>query len=390
MSTQSVTLPMVEAHLAKKQKRLTFPLEIEELYSQQMEAYHAKAMAKGVLPAVFIYNLYLLADLLLLPQTLFLATTLHLAVVTPMILAAAFVYPRTRRQWLRELVATAIPFMMVAQIMFIYSRSPGTGADQYQYLAITAVIYMNVNLHLGFRFAAASTLLLMATYLGVLLPGHSPFEVKFIGTCLMASAAHLSLIANWRMEQSVRFNFLRRLRDQLRAQAAEKVAKRDALTGLANRRKLDEVVEALWNADDWKEASAAVVMIDIDHFKEFNDRYGHAAGDVCLKRLAAAISAELRNECDLAIRLGGEEFALLLPWTDMSEAVRVAERVRRQIEGLAIPHEEFGTRGVVTVSLGVTAGRVRVHKFAEMLARADAALYAAKRSGRNQVIPVAS
>jgi diguanylate cyclase (GGDEF)-like protein len=130
-----------------------------------------------------------------------------------------------------------------------------------------------------------------------------------------------------------------------------------------------------------------VAMLDLDHFKVFNDRYGHAAGDVCLKRVAAAMAAELRNERDLAVRLGGEEFLLLLPSTELSEAVRVAERVRRHVEAIAIPHEEFGPRGVVTASLGVAAGPVSAHDFAELLSGADAALYAAKRNGRNQVWP---
>lgn len=387
MLTHSVTLPMLEAHLATKHKRLAFPPAIETLYDQQMDSYRQKVMARGVLPVILIYNAFLVADLLLLPQTLLLATILHLAVVTPIILAVAFLYPKARRQWLRELAATAIPFMMVAQIMFLYALNRGAGADQYQYLAVMIVIYMNVNQRFGFRLAVASTLLLIATYLAVLLPGHSPFEVKFTGTSLMASAAYLSLMANRRMEQDVRFNFLRRLRDQMRAQGAEEVAKRDALTGLANRRNLDEVVETLWGAEDGQDSLIAVVMADIDHFKAFNDRYGHPAGDVCLKRVAGAIAAELRNERDLAVRLGGEEFVLLLPFTDMSEAVRVAERVRRQIEGMAIPQEEFGPRGIVTASLGVAAGPVSAHEFLELLASADAALYAAKRSGRNQVWP---
>ncbi|MEX0405113.1 diguanylate cyclase [Aquibium sp. LZ166] len=387
MSGPTVTLPMLESYLAETHKRLIFPHALEVLYGQQMETYRQKVMAKGLLPAVIIYNAFLVADLLLLPETALLAVGIHLALVTPIILIVTFLYSKVRRQWLRELTTTVIPFMMVAQIMFIYARNEGAAADQYQYLAVMIVIYMNVNQRFGFRLAVASTLLLMATYLAILLPGHSPFEVKFTGSCLMAAAAYLSLMANRRMEQDVRYNFLRRLRDQLRREGAEEVAKRDALTGLANRRKVDEVVETLWAADRQQDSLVAVVMADIDYFKPFNDRYGHAAGDLCLKRIAGALTTELRNERDLAARLGGEEFLLLLPYTDMSEAVRVAERVRRQIENVAIPHEACGPRGVVTASLGVAAGPVSAHPFTELFASADAALYAAKRNGRNQVWP---
>jgi diguanylate cyclase (GGDEF)-like protein len=189
------------------------------------------------------------------------------------------------------------------------------------------------------------------------------------------------------MERDVRFAFLRRLQDQLRREAAEEVAKRDALTGLANRRYLEETVESLKTVGEEDSSPVAVVMVDIDHFKPFNDRYGHVVGDVCIKRVAAAIAAECRNESDLAVRLGGEEFLMLLPRTEMSEAVRVAERLRRQVEELGIPHEGLGTRGVVTVSLGVMAGSVAGQGFAELLTGADTALYAAKRNGRNQVWP---
>lgn len=387
MPGQSVTLPMLEAYMAKKHKRLAFPAALESLYDRQMNSYRQKVMARGVLPAILTYNGFLAADFLLIPESMFLTGVLHLFLVTPIILLAAFLYRKTTRQWLRDLAVATIPFMMVAQIMFIYARSEGAAADQYQYLAVMIVVYMNVNLRFGFRLAIASTLLLAATYLAVLLPGHSPFEVKFTGACLMGSAAYLSLMANRRMEQDVRYNFLRRLRDQLRREGAENAAKRDALTGLANRRMLDEAVDALWAGDEEAASPAAIVMVDIDHFKPFNDRYGHAAGDVCLKRVAGAIAAEMRNERDLTVRLGGEEFLLLLPATDMSEATRVAERVRRRIEGVAIPHEAVGAHAVVTASLGVIAGPVSEHSFTELLAAADAALYAAKRNGRNQVWP---
>jgi diguanylate cyclase (GGDEF)-like protein len=227
---------------------------------------------------------------------------------------------------------------------------------------------------------------LAATYLAFLLPGHSPFVTKFIGSALVACAGYLSLMANRRMEQDVRQIFLTRLHDQLRREGAEEVAKRDTLTGLSNRRQLDETVKELWAGAE-SVFTVAVTMLDIDHFKHFNDTYGHIAGDTCLKRVAAAVASELRNTSDLAVRYGGEEFLVLMPDTELSTAIRIAERIRRQIEELAIPHEGIGQLGVVTVSLGVIAGPTVAHEFVELIAGADAALYAAKRGGRNQVWP---
>jgi diguanylate cyclase (GGDEF)-like protein len=219
-----------------------------------------------------------------------------------------------------------------------------------------------------------------------LLPSHAPFVTKFIGCTLVVCAGYLSLMANRRMEQDVRQIFLTRLRDQLRREGAEEVAKRDTLTGLSNRRQLDETVKDLW-ADEAPASTVGVIMLDIDHFKRFNDCYGHIEGDTCLKRVAAAVASELRSTDDLAVRYGGEEFLVLIPETELSMAVRAAERIRRQIEELAIPHEGVGQLGVVTVSLGVIAGPTAAHDFVELVAGADAALYAAKRGGRNQVWP---
>jgi diguanylate cyclase (GGDEF)-like protein len=128
-------------------------------------------------------------------------------------------------------------------------------------------------------------------------------------------------------------------------------------------------------------------MIDFDHFKLFNDRYGHAGGDICLKRIAACVNAELRSGEDLAVRYGGEELLVLLPGTEASEVMRIAERIRCLIEALGIAHEAVGANNVVTVSCGVAAAPPSTVSALELIAAADAALYAAKRNGRNQVWP---
>jgi diguanylate cyclase (GGDEF)-like protein len=111
------------------------------------------------------------------------------------------------------------------------------------------------------------------------------------------------------------------------------------------------------------------------------------AGDLCLKRVASCALAELRNEEDAAVRYGGEEILILLPDSEMRDAVRVAERIRRLVESLAVPHEALGSRAVVTASLGVAAAPVSTVSASELISAADAALYAAKRNGRNQVWP---
>lgn len=159
----------------------------------------------------------------------------------------------------------------------------------------------------------------------------------------------------------------------------------DALTGLPNRRAFDERLEAEWRRAVREEASLGVVMIDVDLFKSFNDRYGHIAGDLCLKRVAAGLADALRRPGDVIARVGGEEFCAILPATDLVGAVTLADAMRACVAAQAIPHEG-NPKGIVTVSCGVAAARpLRDHNALRLVAAADDALYVAKAAGRDHV-----
>lgn len=159
----------------------------------------------------------------------------------------------------------------------------------------------------------------------------------------------------------------------------------DGLTGLANRRRFDEVLNAEWARAKRTAQPFALVMLDVDHFKKFNDQYGHQAGDDCLKNVAGMIRAQARRAGDLAARYGGEEFALVLADTDATTARRLAEAVRHTIEAMDVPHE-LSPFGKVTVSIGVAIMMPGVDMDAQGLLRAaDEALYRAKHEGRNRV-----
>lgn len=155
----------------------------------------------------------------------------------------------------------------------------------------------------------------------------------------------------------------------------------DPLTAVANRRAFDQQVENYW---DGRVPRMALLMIDVDNFKDFNDRYGHGDGDTCLRRIAAALAASVRGS-DLVARLGGEEFAVLMPGGDLSIAEDVATRLRLAVEALDIRHDDARC-GRVTVSVGVAACRLdEDFEPADLLDAADKALYAAKHAGRNTV-----
>jgi len=168
--------------------------------------------------------------------------------------------------------------------------------------------------------------------------------------------------------------------------ALQKLANHDALTGLANRRKFDETAEDEWRRAARQGLPVALLMVDADHFKAYNDRYGHPTGDRLLQLLAAKVRTAARRPGDLAARLGGEEFAILLPGANGQDARVVAERLRASIAALAIPHAGSAL-GHVTVSIGV-ASRVPGRDgtaVPDLLREADVALYAAKAAGRDRV-----
>ncbi len=162
-------------------------------------------------------------------------------------------------------------------------------------------------------------------------------------------------------------------------------ASRDPLTNLYNRRYLAVALPREMLRCQREAKPVAVIIMDLDHFKKFNDQYGHAAGDACLQAVSGAIQACAKRASDLAARYGGEEFLLLLPDTDEDEALRMAEGLRRAVQALQIAHAQ-SSFGHVTLSLGVAVSRPTVATDAEQLLRsADLALYAAKEAGRNTV-----
>jgi diguanylate cyclase (GGDEF)-like protein/PAS domain S-box-containing protein len=166
------------------------------------------------------------------------------------------------------------------------------------------------------------------------------------------------------------------------------LAATDPLTGLANRRVFSERLDQEWKRAARERQPVSLLFIDGDHFKKFNDTYGHQAGDHCIRIIADTLSRVAKRPADLAARYGGEEFVLLLPNTDENGAKGIADYVRSSIESLAIPHEKNGRNGVVTVSIGIATekpGRSDARQSEFLVSRADQALYAAKAGGRNCV-----
>jgi diguanylate cyclase (GGDEF)-like protein/PAS domain S-box-containing protein len=171
-----------------------------------------------------------------------------------------------------------------------------------------------------------------------------------------------------------------RLEDMLRQESAT-----DGLTGIANRRAFDESLQREWMRARRHGFSLSMILCDIDHFKDFNDRFGHPAGDACLQAVARCLRESLHRAGDVVARYGGEEFAILLPQMDAAEAVVWAEKIRGNVEALGIAHPPPAGTGVLTISLGVAAEVPGPQSSPQsLIAQADQALYQAKAAGRNR------
>lgn len=183
---------------------------------------------------------------------------------------------------------------------------------------------------------------------------------------------------------------LRDMTEQKRAQTAlEHLAARDGLTGVANRRSFDEKLAHEWRRERRDAQHLSLLMIDIDHFKCFNDTYGHQQGDKCLRRVAEVMTEVVFRPADMVARYGGEEFGIILPATDIEGAGVVAQRIQERLAELKIAHVA-GEEGRITLSIGIaTTAPADGESCESLLLAADDALYRAKHAGRNRVVVAA-
>jgi diguanylate cyclase (GGDEF)-like protein len=388
MTDQPITLESVESFIREGRKSLVFPTEFEAQFERDTRHRRAKFLRAATLKTVVVYNLFLLTDWLLLPDTIFFCLASSLFVVTPWILFVAWLMRSSLAEAMRERAAASVPAVIVLQVAAIYCLTQSSYAPYSLYTVLGTMIYAHVIQRLRYFYAIAVSAFMFIVF-SLAIVGVKAMPAAVVATLFLTlgACAYMTLIVNFTLDRDVRRSYLHALRDRLRLAEADAEAKHDALTDLANRHYLNARAAEIWRAGDERSSPVAIVLLDVDHVKSFNDLYGHPAGDACLKRIAACVTAELRNIDDLAVRYGGEEFLLLLPATDIADAVRVAERVRRAIAALGIPHEGAEKAGVVTASLGVAAAPVSALSSAELIAAADIALYTAKRNGRNQVCP---
>ncbi len=177
------------------------------------------------------------------------------------------------------------------------------------------------------------------------------------------------------------------MRDELHRvnRELEELSVIDPLTSLVNRRGLNMHLSREWGRSNREGSALSLILIDVDHFKKYNDNYGHLEGDNCLEKVSKAMVSVAMRPADVVARYGGEEFVVLLPNTGLDGAAEVAERIRAAVQALALPHAHSSTADCVTVSIGVAEKGEKTYSD-DLISEADKALYTAKENGRNGVV----
>lgn len=380
---------------------MRFPARLEQQFLNDSAARRMRYFLFSGALALVVFNGFLLVDYLMAPDVFWLAVKVRLAWFTPLglISLAAFwlgrdLTPKRIPPWAPELVVLASGVLAGACLAYILSASRAPTSQYYHVGLMAVIIYGNIVQRLRFWYAIVFSLAIYAMHVGGILMVQA-FNPRLIVpmVALIGATVIFTLMANYALERDERRQYLlslrrRNLRQDLGEVQAQlqQLSRLDALTGLYNRRHFQQYLAQTWQRAAHDKAAVTIVMVDVDHFKQFNDRYGHPAGDRCLASVAQAMQNALRQPGDLVARYGGEEFIAVLPGADAHTARHAAERIRAAIAELRIPHEASSTAGMVTASVGVASCLVRgTLPDQALIAAADAALYEAKQAGRNRV-----
>jgi diguanylate cyclase (GGDEF)-like protein len=317
------------------------------------------------------------------------------AIIPPVVAAVVLVWRKPRAPWLQGGSLIAGMFFILLSIALVGASAGGEFYERHLnimlFVAITAIIIFGVPLAWTVTIAALALGLYLAFQLRN--PGLEPGSAV-AATLFFASGILATVAARRTMTILAQKTFLFELRDRHRvAELAEAndqlelLARTDPLTGISNRRWMTETLKRLWSGDKKCPGGAAMLMCDIDDFKNLNDRLGHPEGDRCLVEVASIIRDNVRHDLDHVARYGGEEFLVLLPEVNEQEAIFVAERIRESVEAASLPNPASRVSRHVTISIGVAVQAPDEPISPEQLQqRADSALYLAKQTGRNRVV----
>lgn len=374
--------------------RLRFPATLEHRYQEQERESRTRMFFLSGIVVFLMYATFLINDAIYRSEDLPLAMLIRLLGVCSV---AALVLPWVRRvesmalkEWLMTgLVVNAI---LVSAVLLQLSRTETSYMDTLLFGFFPLVA--NIVFRLRFPYALGGSALCSVIMLVVVVREPPSLDgLEFLALVIFVCITGLSLLANHQLEQQERRVWLLRCREQHRLSEHRKSGDKltqevthDVLTEVYNRRYFDHYLVHQWPVLT-QQQNLAFIMVDIDHFKDYNDHYGHVQGDICLTQVAAALQGAIGSQRGMVVRYGGEEFLVLLESVSQQQVRGCAERIRRRIRALELVHRRSPVARVVTVSVGAACYHPSRHTSATDLVReADDALYAAKHQGRDRSV----
>ena len=372
------------------------PPAMADAFALNELAKRRQVLTVGLLLGMVLFPGFVFLDYQLMPDILMLSALLRIGIALPL---ATLLLLAIRRNVLSlrtiELSVCSLMWLVAAMVSFFAGISrAGSGGMIVSATGVDVILmFLTVIFQPPIRYAAVTSVLMVCCLGGCLAISSQITSAIWSGLMALAVATMLpALYANWYIGNERKRQFLSTERDrallsELSAQneKLDKLSASDPLTGLPNRRAFDRALDAAIARASSDGLMVAVAMIDIDHFKRYNDHYGHIAGDVCLRNVALALASAV-SEAGFAARVGGEEFALILDCPDPSLLPLVGERLRLAVANLGLPHAGLTTSGFVSISVGVShSGRGLIDP-AGLLEAADRALYDVKRTERGRVV----
>lgn len=380
------TFAQVEDAIASGCPALRFSNDLERRYEAETLEQRRHFITIVGIGGGLVYNLFLISDWLTLNDTFVYVALGRLCLITPMFIVLLLWVQQLKRRWALEVTAAfgTVMASLMPLVVMIYSDSPYR--LHYQLGMLLLMVYCTMIQQLPLRYAAVAMgcmliIQLVTTYIADL----AEFLIWQANALLFVSTVALLLMASYFLERGARMSYLFALRGRLLQVQLMEAARTDALTQLFNRRYQDEVLTAVWQHAARQPEKIAIILIDIDHFKIYNDSYGHPQGDTCLKLLSGAIQQTAQKAGALTFRFGGEEILVLMMNADATQASVLAEALRAAVAALAVPHPVLGEGARVTISLGLAAAIAPQTSAGALISAADGALYSAKHAGRDRL-----
>jgi len=371
----------VAAQLRRGYRALRFEPKLEQEFQVSQLLANRPQTKLNLVLAVLLITAFALMDRMLLDEsTQRIPDLLRFGVMLPLIgVLIATCYSDAYTRWYPLLVQIIAPLAGIC-VALIQMQAAGEGVHLVFATLVITTTYLYFLVGMLFYQAFRSNLIVFLAYVVLALLADQPSQEVTYSVLVLALANMVGGVVCYNLETANRTSYLE-------ARLLGEMAARDGLTGIYNRRMFDERVEQLWQQATREQVRIAMLLIDIDFFKPFNDRYGHQAGDETLRAVAAVLSHFARRPLDFTARYGGEEFAVVLYDVDRAFTVDLSRRARMEVEALGIPHERSTVANSLTVSIGGACVQPMPGRSQEgMIQLADEALYTAKNQGRNRVV----